>query len=1436
MSNSRERSQPRLQRYSIYPDRQVHVNEGLQWDEETGPTWTSENEINDTSYPYADFTTTPDPYQGKYSKALKVLKPFRPRSKDGKIPIHKSGFFSYLLMTWMSPLIWKVFRHRKEALKEEDIWLCPDQENATTNTERLTRIWDEEVKKHGLEKASFLKVWLKFARTRIIVTLLVLAVNAVATFLESGYLLNLIIQYLESEEDDILYGLGLVACVAACQVLRATSFCVIIVFGVETGVRFRAGFLGLAYEKMLRLKSVRGKQLSELITIFGADAYRVNTNNATFAYLLALPIYVVIGAIYTYYLLGLWCFVALGIFVFCYIIQARLTSVVTYLRTKTLRFTDKRVRKMSELINSMKLIKMYAWEKPFRTAIQEIRKQEKKYLILSAILNSISMAIIPVTPTLASVATIAAYRAAGNELSAATAFAVIGTLSFLRVIVSFIPVATKAFGEAKVSFARMKRLLALKEYQPPTAGCKDPCLAVEIQDATFIWDLPEAADHSLKKEEKKKDVPTYQKQRRETIHLQNVNFQTKKGQLIGICGPVGCGKTAFLSSIMGRISMLSGHLAVDGSVAYAAQQAWIFNGTVRENILFGKSYDQERYQNVLFVCGLQPDLLLLANGDETEIGDRGTNLSGGQKQRVSLARAVYSDSDIYLLDDVLSAVDVHVGRHLFHKCIKKFLKGKSIIFTTHQLQYLKHCDEILVMEKGDFVEKGKHEELLSLNGYYSSMMKQFHQATDNPSKTSAEDVKFHDDGDQGSIPQEVKPANGDKNGAPAKTPEVAKLQQHDATKGKLTQAEEMEVGEIAWGTYYAYISAMGGICVAMFVILINIITSVSVVFSDWWLSIWIKTFYVYSGNPDQLNSSWQSGTTLSSWQSSTTLSSWHSSTTNSSWPVNTTNKEITSFSPTSTQSLLVTSEASSGLDFYLTVYVSSMGLIVLLMICKGFIGATYYVRAACRLHDKSLTNVMRAPMRFFYANPPGRILNRFSKDLDEADVYLPQLQDTFFQVLNSVVISLISAIVILPWIAIAVVPVSIFFYFFKFVSSVSVRQFKRLENITRSPLISHMCTSAQGLSTIVTFKQQINNIQSIRAYTDISTVTTFLTEMSMRWIGVRLDLASACITLTTALALILTKGSTDAAQAALALTLCIRVVSIMQFLIRLLNEVETRLTSIERLHQYEKKLESENQSFIDTPADGWPNEGRIVFSNVQMKYRADMEPVLNEIKFDIHPRQKVGIVGRTGAGKSSLAAALFRLNELSGGHIYIDGVDVGKVSLGLLRSKISTIPQDPVLFAGTMRYNLDPFAKYTDDVMWKALEAVHMKEKVKELGNDLDYMIQENGENFSVGERQLICLARAILRRNKILLLDEATASIDTATDSMIQQTIRESFAECTVLTIAHRLNTVLDCDVIIIMEAGRVMEMGSPQDLLSDPRSYFNTMMSAQTVKTPST
>ncbi|VDI48339.1 ATP-binding cassette, subfamily C (CFTR/MRP), member 5 [Mytilus galloprovincialis] len=1404
----KKKSVPELRKFSIFTglDESVKDKEAHAYDNPAlynGETW---NEAELSEYEITQDVTngfTSGEIQGsrKYSTALKVLKPFRPSSKDGKIPINKAGLLSYMFMTWMTPLVMKMFKNRDEDLKEEDIWECSDYEASKINTDRLEALWkdDGEIKRR---EQSFISTLL-------------------------GFIINELIAYLESVDDNILYGIGLVVTMMAANVVRAGTFCVIIMFGAQTGIRFRAGFLGLAYRKLLRLQKIKGKGLAEVINIFGGDAIRVYVNCVTFVYILALPIYMIIGAGYTYYLLGPWCFIAMGIFVLCYILQGVLTKGVEIMRRKTLQHTDKRVRKMTEVLNSMKLLKMYAWEENHLNTQflhkGEIRKQEKKYLLYAAIMNSISAAVIPVTPTLASVATISTFRAFGNDISASTAFAVVGTLNFLRIIVALIPYATRILGEVRVSFARIKRLLVQEEFKPHSDKCMNQDNAVELDNAFFMWEDASISEMGAKAKAKMeaKNKEKNRQASRGSFNIEKMNFTVQKGQLIGICGPVGSGKSSLMAAILSRMPFISGHVAVNGSIAYAAQQAWIFNDTVRENILFGKSYDPERYQNVIYACGLEPDFAILDDGDETEIGDRGTNLSGGQKQRVSLARAVYSNSDIYLLDDPLSAVDVHVGRHLFHTCIKKTLAGKTVILATHQLQYLKHCDEIVAFEDGGIVERGHHDELLLQNGYYKNMMDKFHYHTNTsmekqlpiPSQSKKEDADNSKKSTNG-VQSEKKSLPKNSSANSVTTNSSANNVTPQKEKGKLTEREEMVVGKVKFGTYKSYINAAGGFMVCLLVMLSYTLTMGSVVFSDWWLGIWINTL-----NTATINNETNSLNFADSAPSNLTGANLYYTTTPSN----------------NTMNPLPSEESSSGIDFYLLVYASSLGGIVLLTILRGFAGATTTIRASVRLHNIVLKKVMRAPMKFFDSNPSGRILNRFSKDMDEADVFLPQLIDSLMQLLNTIALSLLTTAIVLPWILIAMVPVAILFAILKNISNTSVRQLKRVENVTRSPLLAHVNTTAQGLFTIVPFKQQKQFIESSTKLIDVTSTATFLFESAMRWVGVRLDLSSSMITVATALALVITKGSVAPALAGLSLTMCIKVVGIMQFMVRVMNEVEARFTSIERLHHYEKNLEIEPQTFNTTPSDNWPNEGRIIFSKVEMKYRDNMQPVLRNISFDLHPQMKIGIVGRTGAGKSSLAAALFRLVQLSEGHIYIDGVDVSQIALKVLRSRLSTIPQDPVLFAGTLRYNLDPFGKHPDSELWSSLENVHLKEKVQQFDQDLDYQIEENGENFSVGERQLICLARAILRKNKILLLDEATASIDTQTDSLIQTTIKEGFSDCTVVTIAHRLNTILHSDLIMIMDNGEVIESGTPQDLLTDPHSFFNAMIAAQTVKTPS-
>ncbi|XP_060065141.1 ATP-binding cassette sub-family C member 5-like [Ylistrum balloti] len=838
------------------------------------------------------------------------------------------------------------------------------------------------------------------------------------------------------------------------------------------------------------------------------------------------------------------------------------------------------------------------------------------------------------------------------------------------------------------------------------------------------------------------------------------------------------------------MSLFSGHIAVDGTVAYVAQQAWIFHGTLRENILFGKPYKQEWYSEVLHACGLEPDLRKLANGDLTEIGDRGTNLSGGQKQRVSLARAVYSNSDIYLLDDPLSAVDGHVGQHLFHNCIHTVLKDKTVVLVTHQLQYLKECEEIYVMAGGEIAEHGSSQSLLTKNGHYAKLVQQLDSDMENMCDENNMTL-LEDDIDQGST--DINTTKQQRYSVPSSSCNG---------KGVLTDRETSKIGEISMETYMSYVRAAGGKIVAVFVLLLYVCSISSVAFTDWWLGIWIK----------QANA--KAPETLSFIPNGTS--------TNVSSDGNATDQKanVTSF--------LQLDDNSDGTNWYLTVYVFSTVGILGLATLKGVVAGLVTIKASVSLHNNAVCRIMSTPMRYFDANPSGRLLNRFSRDVEDADTFIPHMMDMLIQGIIMGIISLVTTAYNYPLFLIAVAAIGFYFYIIKIIGTVPIRNFKRLENVVRSPLLSHVTTSCNGLSTIVCYSQENNFMKGCKQLSDMTSAVMFLMDLSMRWMNLRLDIGGSVVTIITTIIVVFTKGSISPALAALSLTMCTNVASLIPFFGRSINEVESRFTSIERIHEYEN-LEIEDETGIVQVDKKWPSEGGIRFSNVEMKYRDGMAPVLKNINLDIPPKQKVGIVGRTGAGKSSLVAALFRLADLSDGNLFIDDVEIRTIPRKLLRSSLASIPQDPVLFAGTLRYNLDPFQKYTDEQVWAALDQANMKEKMNRLGLTLDLSIEENGENFSVGERQLICLARAILRQNKILVMDEATASTDTFTDALIQDTVRDSFSDCTVLTISHRLNTVLHCDVVLVMDAGQVIEIGNPQALLQNPSSHFNSMIRVQ-------
>ncbi|KAF6287414.1 ATP binding cassette subfamily C member 12 [Rhinolophus ferrumequinum] len=1336
----------------------------------------------------------------RYDPSLKTMIPVRPYARLAPNPMDDAGLLSFATFSWLTPVMVQGYKH---TLTVDTLPPLSPYDSSNTNAKGFRILWDEEVEKVGPEKASLGRVVWKFQRTRVLMAIVANILCIVMAAIGPTILLHQILQQTESTSRNVWVGTGLCIALFATEFTKVLFWALAWAINYRTAIRLKVAVSTLVFENLVSFKMLTHISVGEVLNILSSDSYPL-FEAALFCPLPAtIPILTAVCAVYAFFILGPTALIGISVYAVFIPIQMFMAKLSSAFRRSAISVTDKRVQTMNEFVTCIKLIKMYAWEKSFTKTIQDIRKRERKLLEKAAFVQSGNSALAPIASTEAIVLTFTCHILLRRELTASVAFSVIAMFNVMKFSIAILPFSVKAMSEVNVSLRRMKKILIAKSPPSYITQPEDPDTVLLLANATLTWEQEAGTKSNLKKvenEQKQQRLEAYrlspsaQEVTGPEQHggsckpvLQNISFAVRKGKILGICGNVGSGKSSLIAALLGQMRLQHGVVAVGGTLACVSQQAWIFHGNVRENILFGEKYDHQRYQHTVRVCALQDDLSSLPYRDLTEVGERGLNLSGGQKQRISLARAVYSDREVYLLDDPLSAVDAHVGKHVFEECIKKTLRGKTVVLVTHQLQFLESCDEVILLEVGEICEKGTHQELMEERGCYAKLVHslrglQFKDPEHIYNAAMVEALKESPaERDEGAV---LAPGDEKEEGKGPDTDSA--FVDINAPAHQLVQTESPREGAVTWRTYHTYIKASGGYLLSLFTVSLFLLMIGSSAFSNWWLGFWLDKGSQVTCGTQGNRSVCEMGVVL----------------------------------------------ADTGQHVYQWVYAGSMVSVLAFAVTKGFTFTKTTLMASSWLHDRVFDTIVQSPMSFFDTTPTGRLMNRFSKDMDELDVRLPFHAENFLQQVFMVVFILVTLAAVFPAVLLVLASLAVGFYILLCVFHGGVQELKKVENISRSPWFSHITSSVQGLGVIHAYDRKENCINKFKMLNDENSSHLLYFNCALRWFALRMDILMNIVTFIVALLVTLSFSSISASSKGLSLSYIIQLSGLLQVCSRTGAETQAKFTSVELLPEYISTCipECAPSLQVGTCPRDWPSRGEITFRDYQMRYRENTLLVLDGLNLNIQSGQMVGIVGRTGSGKSSLGMALFRLVEPAGGAILIDGVDICSIGLEDLRAKLTVIPQDPVLFVGTVRYNLDPFGSHADEILWQVLERTFMRHTIMKLPEKLQAEVTENGENFSVGERQLLCMARALLRNSKIILLDEATASMDSKTDTLVQRTIKDAFKGCTVLTIAHRLSTVLNCDLVLVMENGKVVEFDKPEVLAERPDSVFAMLLAAET------
>ncbi|XP_042754498.1 ABC transporter C family member 3 isoform X3 [Lactuca sativa] len=1221
---------------------------------------------------------------------------------ESEIPstYQNASFFNLLTFSWMSSVISK---GNKKPLDLEDVPQLADMDSVKhvfpillEKVQSLSN-GNNQITTFGLTKALIYIIW-----KEVVITGFLALASSLLSFV-GPYLIDTFVRYLNGQKDYKYQGFILVATffvskVVGCFTQRHWWFKL-----QQAGIRARSALVAMIYQKGLTIsgQSKQGNSSGEMINLMAVDAERV----AFYAWhmhdfwLLLVQVGVALALLYKN--LGLAAIASLVATIFVLLANLPLGNIQEKIQDDLMKSKDNRMKATSEILRNMRILKLQGWEMKFLSKIIKLRDEEESALKKYMYTLSLTSFIFWGAPIVVAVVTFATCLFFGIPLESGKVLSALATFKILQEPIYNIPDSISAFFQTKVSLNRIATHLRLTDIDsnaidklPP--GSSD--VAVEIINGNFAWDANASSSN---------------------LTLKDINIRVNHGMRVAVCGTVGSGKSSLLSCILGEVSKISGSVKVEGTKAYVAQSPWIQSGKIEDNILFGREMDRERYDNVLEACSLKKDLEILSFGDQTVIGERGINLSGGQKQRIQIARALYQDADIYLFDDPFSAVDAHTGSHLFKECMLQFLDSKTVIYITHQVEFLPAADLIFVLKDGRITQAGKYNDILNSGSDFMDLV--------GAHKEALSAIDSMETNVQEGTTSSKKNTNDTQN---SKTDDIS------GSKAQLVQEEEREKGKVGFSVYWKYINTAYGGTLAPFIVLAEILFQILQIGSSYWMT-W--------GSP------------------------------------------VSESDPAPV----------TGSTLIMVYVVLSVGC-ALCILARGLLLATFAYKAATLVFHKMHFSIFRSPMSFFDSTPSGRILNR----------------------------------VIFIFVPVGIMCIRLKQYYLP-----SAREMSRLFGVCKGPLIQNFAETISGSTTIRSFDQQGRFQDTNLKLNDDFARPKFHAIAAREWLGIRLDMLSSFTFAVFLIFLIsIPEGTIDPSIAGLAAIYGLTLNTLQGLVLWTLTNLENKIISVERIFQY-SSIPSEPPLVIESnrPDDQWPSQGEVDIRHLQVRYAPHMPLVLRGLTCTFKGGMKTGIVGRTGSGKSTLIQTLFRLVDPAAGEILIDGINISTIGLHDLRSKLSIIPQDPTMFEGSIRSNLDPLEEYTDDKIWEALDKCQLGDEVRSKIGKLGSSVTENGENWSVGQRQLVCLGRVLLKKTKVLVLDEATASVDTATDGMIQQTLAQHFTDSTVIMIAHRITSVLDSDMVLVLEQGLIDEYDSPTKLLEDKSSSFAKLVAEYSMRSNS-